>query len=208
MFLCKRYQPVCFMKKAEATRQAILQKAFELTYINGYQTTSIDTIIAATQVTKGAFYYHFQNKEEMGAAIINEILKPTLKGNFTEVLQSAQNPLDAIYDLMQHLLLKNDFLKVEYGCPAGNLTGEMTPWNPVFTKLLMELTEDWIALITQAIIKGKAAGFVRAAVNARQVALFVMSGYWGIRSFGKLGKSKQVYLTYLKELKNYLHTLK
>ncbi len=48
------------MKKAEVTRLNILQKAFELIYVNGYQTTSIDQIIATTQVTKGAFFYHFK----------------------------------------------------------------------------------------------------------------------------------------------------
>ena len=61
------------MKKAEATRLMILQKAFELIYVKGYQTTSIDDIIATTKVTKGAFYYHFKTKDEMGLAIINEI---------------------------------------------------------------------------------------------------------------------------------------
>jgi TetR/AcrR family transcriptional repressor of nem operon len=65
------------MKKAATTRLTILQKAFELIYVKGYQTTSIDDIIATTQVTKGAFYYHFKNKDEMGLAIINEILKHT-----------------------------------------------------------------------------------------------------------------------------------
>src|SRR5688572_23344155 len=85
------------MKKAEATRLTILRKALELIYVKGYQTTSIDDIIATTQVTKGAFYYHFKTKDEMGLAIINEILKPTLTSNFIEPLQNEQNPLDAIY---------------------------------------------------------------------------------------------------------------
>ena len=62
------------MKKAEITRLNILQKAFDIIYANGYQTTSIDDIIATTKVTKGAFYYHFKSKDEMGLAIINEIL--------------------------------------------------------------------------------------------------------------------------------------
>lgn len=115
------------MKKAAATRLAILQKAFELIYTKGYQTTSIDDIIATMQVTKGAFYYHFKTKDEMGLAIISEILKPTLQSSFIAPLQNHQNPLEAIYELMENLLMKNDFLKVEYGCPASNLTQEMAP---------------------------------------------------------------------------------
>jgi len=196
------------MKKAETTRLTILQKAFELIYVKGYQTTSIDDIIATTQVTKGAFYYHFKTKDEMGLAIINEILKSTLTKSFIEPLQNEQNPLDAIYDLIENLLMKNDFLKVEYGCPASNFTQEMTPWNVDFGKALNEITKQWTKVMTTTIEKGKETGFVRKDVNANQVTTFVMSGYWGIRNFGKLENSKKSYVAYLKELKSYLNSLK
>jgi Transcriptional regulator len=196
------------MKKAEATRSMILNKAFELIYVKGYQTTSIDDIIATTQVTKGAFYYHFKTKDEMGLAIINEILKPTLTNSFIEPLQTEENPLDAIYNLMDNLLMKNDFLKVEYGCPASNFTQEMTPWNSEFNKALNELTQEWTKAITATIERGKKSGTIRKDVNAKQVTIFVMSGYWGIRNLGKLENSKKVYVSYLKQLKIYLDSLK
>ncbi|HEY1038220.1 MAG TPA: TetR/AcrR family transcriptional regulator [Bacteroidia bacterium] len=196
------------MKKAEATRLGILQKSFELIYAKGYQNTSIDDILATTQVTKGAFYYHFKNKDEMGIAIINELMKPTLTDSFIEPLQKKENPLDAIYQLVYELLMKNDFLKVEYGCPAANFTQEMTPWNTEFSNALKEITEQWTKIMIKAIEAGKKKGFVRKEVNAKQVTLFVMSGYWGIRNFGKLENNKKAYLPYLKELKTYLNSLK
>lgn len=196
------------MKKAEITRLNILQKAFDIIYANGYQTTSIDDIIATTKVTKGAFYYHFKSKDEMGLAIINEILKPALTNSFVEPLQNKKNPLEAIYNLMQNLLMENKFLKVEYGCPAANLTQEMTPWNVDFNNALNNLIEQWTKAMTDIIETGKKNGTVRTNVNAKQVTLFVMSGYWGIRNFGKLENSKTVYIPYLKELKSYLHNLK
>lgn len=196
------------MKKAQVTRLTILQKAFELIYVKGYQATSIDDIIATTQVTKGAFYYHFKTKDEMGIAIINEILKPTLTSSFIQPLQDELNPLNAIYSLMDNLLMKNEFLKVEYGCPASNFTQEMSPWNADFNKVLNELTEEWTKVMIATIEKGKENGFVRKDVNAKQVTMFVMSGYWGIRNFGKLENNKKVYLPYLKELKIYLNTLR
>jgi len=196
------------MKKAEATRLMILHKAFELIYVKGYQTTSIDDIIATTQVTKGAFYYHFKTKDEMGLAIINEVLKPTLASSFIEPLQGEQDPLNAIYNLMDSLLMKNEFLKVEYGCPASNFTQEMTPWNSEFNKALNELTREWTEAITATIERGKKNGTIRKEVNAKQVTTFVLSGYWGIRNLGKLENSKKVYISYLKQLKIYLNSLK
>jgi AcrR family transcriptional regulator len=196
------------MKKAEATRLNILEKAFELIYVKGYQTTSVDDIIATTKVTKGAFYYHFKNKDEMGIAIINDVLKPTLTGSFIEPLQADTDPLDAIYDLMHGLLMENPFLKVEYGCPASNLTHEMTPWNTEFNIALNELTQQWTKTMTESIERGKSNGFVRKDVQSEQVTMFVMSGYWGIRNFGKLENNKDAYLPYLEQLKYYLSTLR
>ncbi|OCK50101.1 TetR family transcriptional regulator [Chryseobacterium sp. CBo1] len=196
------------MKKSEATRLNILQKAFELIYINGYQTTSVDEIIATTQVTKGAFYYHFKTKDEMGLAIINELMIPNFKKTFIKPFQSVENPLDAIYELMHYLLMENDVLKVEYGCPASNFTQEMAPWNIDFTKALNTLSLQWENTMIEAVEKGKENGLVKAEVDAKEVAIFVLSGYWGVRNLGKLENSKSVYLVYLKGLKAYFDTLK
>jgi TetR/AcrR family transcriptional repressor of nem operon len=195
------------MKKSEATRLTILQKAFELIYVKGYQTTSIDEIIATTQVTKGAFYYHFKTKDEMGLAIINELMKPTFKDAFIEPFKNNSNPLDIIYHLMYSLLMENEDLKVEYGCPASNFTQEMAPWNTAFTKALNELSLQWETSMIEAIETGKKNGYVKSNISAKEVAVFVLSGYWGIRNMGKLENSKSVYLIYLKGLKSYFSSL-
>ncbi|MCF0051003.1 TetR/AcrR family transcriptional regulator [Dyadobacter sp. LJ53] len=196
------------MKKAEATRLKILEKAFELIYAKGYQTTSVDDIIATTEVTKGAFYYHFKNKDEMGISIINELMKPSLTKGFIDPLLNENDPVEGIYTLVYNLLMKNDFLKVEYGCPVSNLTHEMTPWNTDFNNALDELTQQWIKTMAESVERGKKNGFIRADVNSMQVTMFVMSGYWGIRNFGKLANSKKIYLPFLKELKKYFETLR
>lgn len=191
------------MKKSEATRLNILQKAFELIYVKGYQTTSVDEIIATTQVTKGAFYYHFKTKDEMGLAIINELLISNFKNTFIESLKNSDDPLESIYKLMYGILMENDFLKVEYGCPASNFTQEMAPWNIEFTKALNVLASQWENAIVECIEAGKKNGTVKADTDAKEIAVFVVSGYWGVRNLGKLENSKSVYLIYLKGLKTY-----
>ncbi|MGH1517336.1 TetR/AcrR family transcriptional regulator [Chryseobacterium sp. JK1] len=195
------------MKKSEATRLNILQKAFELIYIKGFQTTSIDEIIATTQVTKGAFYYHFKTKDEMGLAIINELMKPNFRRTFIDSLQENDNPLESIYQIIYHLLIENDFLKVEYGCPTSNFIQQMAPWNEAFTQALFELSREWEDAFTESIKKGKEAGIIKKEVNPVEVSVFVISGYWGVRNLGKLENSKGVYLVYLKGLKSYFNTL-
>jgi AcrR family transcriptional regulator len=196
------------MSKAANTRLTILHKAFELIYTKGYQTTSVDEIIATTQVTKGAFYYHFKNKDEMGVAIIEEILKPTMQEHFIKPTEVSQNPIEDFYNMISYLLLEDPFLQVKYGCPVGNLTQEMTPWNTKFSEALTELVNLWKTTIINSIEKGKESGLIRKDVIGEQVAFFILSGYWGIRNFGKLQNDNSVYLVYLEELRKYLNGLK
>ncbi|KIQ22128.1 MULTISPECIES: TetR/AcrR family transcriptional regulator [Flavobacterium] len=196
------------MSKAANTRLTILQKAFELIYSKGYQTTSIDDIIATTQVTKGAFYYHFKTKDEMGVAIIEEILRPTMLESFIKPVENSANPIEDFYNMISYLLLDDPFLQVKYGCPVGNLTQEMTPWNNQFSKALTELVDQWKITIEKAVANAQKSGLIRKDVNGEQVAYFIMSGYWGIRNFGKLQDNNSCYIVYLKEFRNYLNSLK
>jgi TetR/AcrR family transcriptional repressor of nem operon len=196
-----------FMKKSAETRRIMLENAFELIYVKGYQATSIDEIIAKVQVTKGAFFYHFKNKEEMGLAVIQELMYKAMQEFFVQPLHDAQDPVMDIYAMIKKLLFNTPQLKVEYGCPVGNLTQEMAPLNNDFSNALAAVTSVWQEALINCITVGKQSGVIRAMVNAEQVACFVMSGYWGVRNLGKLYKSTDCYVFYLKELKAYLRTL-
>lgn len=194
------------MSKADETRLSILSKAFELVYRKGYQATSIDDIIATTQVTKGAFYYHFKSKDEMGLAMIDDVMYPGMRGSLIQPLLQSVSPVEDIYRMMETLLKDEQHFRVEYGCPAINLIDELSPLSERFNQSLGKLVQEWQQAIQASVEQGKRNGKIRAAVDARQVAHFVIAGYGGIRNLGKvLGRS--CYSSYLKELKNYLSSL-
>lgn len=194
-------------KKAAATRLNILQKAFELVYQNGYRTTSVDEIIATTQVTKGAFFYHFKNKDEMGLAMINEVMQPGMHKSLIEALPNNGNPVEEIYNMMESLLLKDPFFIIKYGCPAINMVEEMASCNEAFNKALSQLVIQWEEAITTTLEKGKTIGKINPDTNPKEVAQYIISGYGGIRNLGKI-YGKPSYISYLSQFKNYLNTLK
>lgn len=196
------------MNKAAATRLDILQKAFELIYVQGYQATSVDDILALTKVTKGAFFYHFKNKDAMGLAMIREIIHPGMYQSLVEPLLSAENPLEDLYKMMKAFLLENPVLQPKYGCPAANLVQEMAATHREFREELGILNSEWQRAIEHAIRKARSMGIVSKNVNPQQVAYFVISGYSGIRNMGKLSNSNDCYKVFLKEFKNYLGSLK
>jgi len=194
------------MSKAAATRMMILGKAFELIYRQGYQATSIDEIIATTKVTKGAFFYHFKTKDEMGLAMINDLMYPGMYETLVKPLLSVSDPLAEIYKMMRYILLKDPFFQVKYGCPAVNLVDEMAPLNDAFGQALSRLMMQWQDVIAAGIEHGKSTGKIRKDVHAKEAACFILAGYGGIRNMGKIF-GVQSYNVYLKELKNYLSSL-
>lgn len=194
------------MSKAKSTRMNIIQKSFELIYEKGYQATSIDDIIATTQLTKGAFFYHFKNKEEMGLAVINELLYPYMIPFLDNNLERTGDVRENIYRMMEVLLLEDKFFKVQYGCPTVNMVEEMAPHNPAFRKALTRVLRLWQFEIEQAITSAQNEGRLAKEHNAKNIAQYVTAGYGGARYMGKIfGKAS--YESYLQELKRYLYSL-
>ena len=194
------------MSKAQITRMTILREAFELIYRRGYQATSIDEIIAKTAVTKGALFYHFKNKEELGLAIINEIMHPGLAPYMGAALNRTGDIRKDLYEMMKNLLLKAPFIKVEYGCPAVNLIEEMAPLNPAFRKALTRIIKEWQASIEAAIIKSQSEGKLDASHDPKVIALYITANYGGVRNMGKV-LGADAYTTFLKAYKDYIYKL-
>jgi AcrR family transcriptional regulator len=56
-----------------ATRQALLTSARQLFGAQGYAATSVDEVVRAAGVTKGALYHHFGDKVELFRAVFEEV---------------------------------------------------------------------------------------------------------------------------------------
>jgi len=95
------------LRNPERTRHRLLQAAFHEVYRYGFQSAGIDTILAATNVTKGALYYHFESKEALGYAIIEEVVAEITRARWVLPLQRSgdKNPIDALIGIVQALQL-------------------------------------------------------------------------------------------------------
>ena len=87
----KRQGRAARLRDPEGTRQRLLQAAFLEVYRYGFQSAGIDTILAATNVTKGALYYHFESKEALGHAIIEEVVAEITKDRWLRPLRESKD---------------------------------------------------------------------------------------------------------------------
>jgi len=70
----------------------LLQAAFREIHRSGFQSAGIDTILAATNVTKGALYYHFESKEALGYAVVEEKIAKLTHDRWLRPMQSEGMP--------------------------------------------------------------------------------------------------------------------
>ena len=66
--------------RSEATRRKIITSAVELFNEIGYPAAGLGDIIERAEMTKGALYYHFDSKESLATAIIEEGSAPPGRG--------------------------------------------------------------------------------------------------------------------------------
>src|ERR1700751_681976 len=89
----------------ERTRERLLKAGFREVYRSGFQSASIDTILAAANVTKGALYHHFESKEALGHAIVDEVVATFLRNRWLLPLEQSEDKdsIDTLIEIVQSI---------------------------------------------------------------------------------------------------------
>jgi AcrR family transcriptional regulator len=85
--------------KGSQTRQRILEVAEEAILAKGFAATSIEEIVAAAEITKSGFFYHFRDKNELARALIERYIEQDrviLDGIFARARELSDDPLHTL----------------------------------------------------------------------------------------------------------------
>jgi TetR/AcrR family transcriptional regulator, transcriptional repressor for nem operon len=196
------------LRDPEATRQRLLQAAFREVYRYGFQSAGIDTIIAATNVTKGALYHHFESKEALGHAIIEEIIAEISRDRWLRPLLESKDkdPIDALIGIIQAIPARPK--DVRRGCPLVNLTQEMSQLNEQFRKRLERIFKAWQEGIATALREGQYAGTVRRDLVPEETASFLIAMIEGYEVLAKNAQDTKVWNLGIKNIAAWLNSLR
>ena len=167
----------------ERTRKLLLQAAFREIYRSGYRSADLDAILAAAGVTKGALYYHFDNKEALGYAVVDEIIASNLHQKWVQPLRNAKDPIDVLVRIIQSESLKRE--DIQRGCPLLNLSQEMSGIDEGFRRRTARVYKHWHDAMAEALREGQKRGVVRNDINANETATFLMAAWEGYVVLGK-----------------------
>lgn len=192
---------------ADNTRARLLEAAFHEIHRNGFRAASIDAILRETGVTKGALYYHFKNKAELGYAVVEEIVRPFVHENWEPILE-ADNVIDGAIAVMHQRIEERSEIALTLGCPFNNLIQEMSPVDAGFRERLHTLLEEWRTGVANGIKQGQERGHVRRDVDPQGTADFMISAIEGCIGMAKGAGCRTFYQGGMRGLEEYLNHLR
>lgn len=194
------------LRDPERTRERLLQAAFRQVYHFGFQSAGVDAILAATGVTKGALYYHFDSKEALGYAIVEEILPALTRDKWLVPLRQGKDPVDTLIRIVQATSVRPK--DVRGGCPLLNLAQEMSPLDEQFRKRLERIFNEWQEGIAAALRRGQSQLSVRRDLVPEETAGFLIAMYEGYAVLAKNAQDPKVWNVGIRNMVGWLNSLR
>ena len=195
-------------RNPERTRERLLQAAFREVHRYGFQSAGIDTILAATNVTKGALYHHFESKEALGYAIIEEVVAKLPRDRWLLPLQRSRDtdPIDALIAIVRAIPSRPR--DVKRGCPLVNLAQEMSQLDEQFRRRLERIFHAWQEGIASALRRGQDQGTVRRDLAPEQTASFLIAMVEGYEVLAKNAQNVKVWNLGIRNIVAWLNSLR
>src|SRR5262249_43460010 len=179
-------------KDPEGTRARILQAAFHEFYKHGFQGGSLNHIVEMAGTTKGALFHHFDGKQALGYAVLEEIIGPLLEQRWLESVKDSKDPIGDLKSAFRRFV-KEDIASGHFvqGCPLNNLAQEMSPLDEGFRKRIDRMYSNWRKSYTDVLTAGIKAGKVRKTVVPADVAALLVASQMGIWGTGKSSRNRE-----------------
>jgi TetR/AcrR family transcriptional repressor of nem operon len=194
------------VRDPERTRERLLQAAFREVHRSGFQSAGIDTILAATNVTKGALYHHFDSKEALGYAIVEEVIAKIVRDGWLRPLLSDGQPIDILTGIVRRIPVRPEDIRA--GCPLLNLAQEMSPLDEQFRKRLERIFLAWQEGVATLLRKGQSEGTVRGDLNPDEAASFLIAMVEGYASLAKNAQDAKVWEVGIRNIVEWLRSLR
>ncbi len=163
-------------RQTSSVREKIVAAALDRFHAVGFNACGVQEIVDTAGVPKGSFYNYFKAKELLAV----EVLGIYGNGAGREILRDrGRAPLARLKDHFTFLASSaacNGFAK---GCLLGTMAAEMTDETPLLRDAVAASLQDWTDAVAAAIRDGQADGTITAALDAGDLARFLISAWEG-----------------------------
>jgi len=141
------------MGKALDTKTFIIEKAALIFNRHGYAATSMSQLAQAIQMTKGAIYGNFKDKDEIALAAFDYNFSLVAK-RIQDAVRSKDNACDKLIAMATHYLDRYAELSGSGGCPILNATVDSDNVHEALKARVAQALDTWMQAVVKIIYKG------------------------------------------------------
>jgi AcrR family transcriptional regulator len=196
------------VRDKDETRARLLEAGFEEVYARGFQAASVDRILSRLDLTKGAFFHHFRNKNAFGYALVDETIAGMIRDQWVTPLATSADPLTTIAEAFEAGVRVLEAAPINLGCPLNNLAQEMSPLDRGFRLRTQQVFALWMKAFELALRRGQAAGVVDGRVDPSAAAFSLVAEIEGILSLSRNSQDTRVLRHGLRNLRRHLEAMR
>ena len=166
--------------RAFETREKILQAASRLFALKGYHDAKLEEVLNTAQVSKGAFFHQFRDREDLGFAVLDWHMdrRRQLLDAIEQELPLARrgDPLQQVFrrlDAIQEMVRRREGCKG--GCIVGNMSTALSDCHDGFRKRLAECFEEMAQEFLPHLEAAARQGRVTRRTNTGELARYIVT---------------------------------
>jgi TetR/AcrR family transcriptional regulator, transcriptional repressor for nem operon len=191
------------MKKGERTRERIIRQAAPLFNQRGYDGSSLNEIMAATELEKGGIYRHFASKQELAAAAFDYAWAEAMKARRHDI-DSVANSVDKLKRYIANFVERRG--TVPGGCPLLNTAMDSDDGNALLRNRARRALENWQNFLGSIVTQGIKKGEIRREVSKTKLANLIIATLEGAVMIGRLEQNLDALRDAQTHLNSYLET--
>ena len=194
------------MTPAESsTRERLVAAATDLSLEKGFADTTVADVCERADLTKGAFFHYFKNKEAMGKAVLEQWIANGGATYSAAPFWAMGDPLDRLYgyiDFTAELSRTGPC-----GCMVGIYSQELWQSQPALRADCQLAFTEWADGLAQLFEEAKARHAPKASVDPRSLAYHFIAVFEGGLILARAHKRTEFVAEQLEHFKRYVQVL-
>jgi AcrR family transcriptional regulator len=178
------------MTKAERTRQFIIEQTAPVFNQQGFAGTSLTHLQAATGLTKGSLYSHFEDKEAMAVAAFQYSMEK-VKAAIADRVGKKVTARDKLMSLLSFFSEYVFTPPIEGGCPLLNNAVEADDHHKSFKRAVSREILKAVLFIADLLEEGKSNGEFIRKFDSRATAFVCFSAIEGAIMISRVSSSDE-----------------
>src|SRR5215813_2653937 len=192
------------MKKGEATRREIIEKAAPIFNKKGFEGASLSDLMEATGLEKGGIYRHFESKEQLAEEAFDYAWNLALERRMAGT-ETIDNSVDRLKQIVRNFREGREGL-VPGGCPLLNTAVESDDGNAALRSRAKRAMTGLLARLESIVEDGKNRGEIKNAVDAEGVAMLIVGTLEGSLMVNRLREKDTAIRVAVQHLEEYLES--